>query len=113
MEYWLNLQCSQVAFMIDGMKNMHFNLPEGSTIYGDSAYPNYNYEHKCKEANNINLMIATKSNSKQPHKPWENFLISDSRKRIETMFSQIASMFPKRIHAGTNERFLLKVVLFI
>lgn len=98
---------------IDGMKNMLFNLPEGSTLYGDSAYTDYNYEQVCKDAENINLMIARKSNSKQPHKPWENFLISNSRKRIETMFSQIASMFPKRIHAVTNEGFLLKVVLFI
>jgi hypothetical protein len=87
---------------IDGMKNMFFNLPGNSTVYGDSAYSDYNYEQVCLEAESIKLMIARKSNSKKPHKPWENFFIADSRKRVETAFSQISSMFPKRIHAVTN-----------
>jgi hypothetical protein len=98
---------------IDGMKNMFFNLPENSTVYGDSAYTDYYYEQVCSEAESIKLMIARKSNSKQPHEPWENFLIADSRKRIETTFSQISSMFPKRIHAVTPDGFLMKVILFI
>jgi len=98
---------------IDGMKNMLFNLPEDSTLYGDSAYTDYNYEQVCMDAESIKLMIARKSNSKKPHEPWENFLIANSRKRIETTFSQITSMFPKRIHAVTPNGFLLKVVLFI
>lgn len=33
---------------IDGMKSMYFNIPEGSTLYGDSAYTDYNYEEDCK-----------------------------------------------------------------
>lgn len=98
---------------IDGMKNMSFNLPENSTIYGDSAYTDYSCEDIWNEAEGINLMIARKSNTKRPHEPWENFLISSSRKRVETTFSQISSMFPKRIHAVTVEGFLLKVILFI
>lgn len=98
---------------IDGMKNMFFNLPEKSIVYGDSAYTDYNNEQVCLEAGSIKLMIARKNNSKKPHEPWENFLITDSRKRIETTFSQISSMFPKRIHAVTLNGFLMKVVLFI
>jgi hypothetical protein len=65
------------------------------------------------EAAGINLRIVRKSNSKMPHEPWQNFLISDSRKRIDTTFSQIISMLPKRIHAVTIDRFLMKVILFI
>lgn len=98
---------------IDGMKNMLFNLPEDSTLYGDSAYTDYNYEQVCMDAESIKLMIARKSNTLQPHEPWENFMITNSRKRIETTFSQISSMFPKRIHAVTPNGFLMKVVLFI
>jgi len=98
---------------IDGMKNMFFNLPEDTTVYGDSAYTDYNYEQVCIEAESIKLMIARKSNSKRPHEPWESFLIANSRKRIETTFSQISSMFPKRIHAVTVDGFLMKVILFI
>ena len=98
---------------IDGMKNMLFNLPKDSTLYGDSAYTDYSYEQVCMDAESIKLMIARKSNTKQPHEPWENFIIANSRKRIETTFSQISSMFPKRIHAVTPNGFLMKVVLFI
>ena len=98
---------------IDGMKNMFFNLPENSTVYGDSAYTDYNCEDIWNEAQGINLMIARKSNTKRPHEPWENFLISNFRKRVETTFSQISSMFPKRIHAVTVDGFLMKVILFI
>src|SRR4030066_733024 len=98
---------------IDGMKNMFFNLPQGSILYGDSAYTDYKYEEDCLEAENIKMMIARKSNSKRKHQPWQDFLISASRKRIETMFSQISVMFPKRIHAVTVDGFLLKLILFI
>ena len=98
---------------IDGMKNMFFNLPEDSILYGDSAYTDYNFEEDCLEAENINMMIARKSNSKKVHQPWQEYLISVSRKRIETMFSQISVMFPKRIHAVTVDGFLHKLVLLI
>lgn len=98
---------------IDGMKNMFFNLPEGSTLYGDSAYTDYNYEEDCLQAENIKMMIARKCNSKRKHQPWQEYLISISRKRIEVTFSQISAMFPKRIHAVTVDGFLLKLVLFI
>jgi hypothetical protein len=98
---------------IDGMKNMHVNLPEKSKLFGDSAYTDYSYEDDIFDAENIKMMIDRKSNSKRPHEPWENFLIETSRKRIETTFSQITAMFPKRIHAVTLSGFILKLVLFI
>jgi len=98
---------------IDGMKNMFFNLPEGSILYGDSAYTDYNYQENCLDAENIKLMIARKSNSKRKHQPWQDYMISVSRKRIENTFSQISALFPKRIHAVTVEGFLLKLILFI
>ena len=98
---------------IDGLKNMYFNLPEGSTVYGDSAYTDYNYEEDSQEAENIKMMIARKSNSKRKHDPWQEYLISVNRKRIEIMFSQISVMFPKRIHAVTSDGLVLKLILFI
>ena len=98
---------------IDEMKNMFFNLPEGSIIHGDSAYTDYNFEEICLESENIKMVISRKSNSKRKHQPWQEYLISVSRKRIETSFSQISVMFPKIIYAVTVEGSLLKVVLFI
>jgi hypothetical protein len=97
----------------EGMKYLFFNLPNGSTLYGDSAYTNYNFEQDCLEAENIKMMIARKSNSLRKHEPWQEYLISASRKRIETTFSQISVMFPKRIHAITAEGFMIKIILFI
>lgn len=98
---------------MDGLKHMYCNLPEGSILYGDSAYTDYSYEDNCLEGENIRMMIARKSNSKRKHQPWQDYLISVSRKRIENTFSQISAMFPKRIHAVTVDGFLLKVILFI
>lgn len=98
---------------ITGMRNMFFNLPEGSTLYGDNAYTDYDYEDNCLEAENIKMMIVRKANSKRQHQPWQNYMLSIRRKRIETTFSQIVSMFPRHIHAITAEGFLLKVVMFI
>jgi hypothetical protein len=97
----------------EGMKYMFFDLPQGSTVYGDSAYTDYSFEDEIHEVENILLMITRKSNSKRKHEPWEEYLINTSRKGIETMFSQIIAMFPKRIHAVTVKGFLLKVILFI
>jgi hypothetical protein len=58
-------------------------------------------------------MNARKSNSKLPHELREHFLNADSRKRIETTFSQITSMSPKQIHEVTPDGFLMKVVFGI
>ena len=97
----------------EGMKYLFFESLENSTIYGDSAYTGYLFEEQLKEIENIQFMIARKSNSKRKREPWEEYIINVSRKRIETMFSQISAMFPKRIHAVTAEGFLLKLIIFI
>ncbi|KAA6318177.1 hypothetical protein EZS27_031780, partial [termite gut metagenome] len=53
------------------------------------------------------------ANSKRPHKPWVEYLISISRKRIEVSFSDIAKYLPKTIHAVTERGFLSKLIAFI
>jgi hypothetical protein len=90
-----------------------FDLPEDSIVYGDSAYTYYYNEEVCRETAGITLRIAGKSNSKMPHEPWQNFMITDSRKRIEITLSQISSMLPKRIHAVIVDGLLMKVIFFI
>lgn len=97
----------------EGMKMLFFDLLENSIVYGDSAYTDYIFEEQLNEIEKIQLMIARKSNSKRKHEPWEEHIINVSRKGIETMFSQITTMFPKRIHAVTVNGFLLKLILFI
>jgi hypothetical protein len=98
---------------IIGLRHMFFNLPDNSILYGDNAYTDYDWEDDCWEAQNIKVMIARKANSHRQHQPWENYLLSVRRKRIETTFSEINIMLPKHIHAVTIDGFLLKVIMFI
>lgn len=97
----------------EGMKMLAFDLPRGSKVFGDSAYTDYRFEDDIKEIERIKLMIARKSNSKRKHQPWQEYMITNSRKSIETMFSQITTMFPKRIHAVTVEGLMIKLLIFI
>jgi hypothetical protein len=41
------------------------------------------------------------------------FIKKYMRKRIETTFSEILSLCPRKIHAVTPQGFILKIVLFI
>ena len=97
----------------NALKQMPLHVPPGSRIYGDSAYTNYSIEQMLKDAENIDLLVQRKSNSKKQHEPYVDYLISSMRKRIETTFSEISNFLPKKIHAVTEFGFLLKVVIFI
>ncbi|KAA6349619.1 hypothetical protein EZS27_002947 [termite gut metagenome] len=97
---------------MQGLKQMPLNLPEGSTLYADAAYTDYNTEEMLTD-DGIRLLAARKANSKRPHEPWVEYLISISRKRIEVAFSDIAKYLPKTIHAVTQNGFLIKLIAFI
>jgi len=49
----------------NALKQMPLQLPPGSRIYADSAYTNYSIEDMLKDAENIDLLVAGKSNSKE------------------------------------------------
>lgn len=98
---------------ITAFKGMNIDLPEGSNLYADSAYTDYQVEDLYKECENINLLIERRSNAKRKDNPALAFIKKYMRKRIETTFSEITAHFPKSIHAVTIEGFLLKVFLFI
>ena len=70
-------------------------------------------EDYYKELEQIQLMVERKSNSKRLDsfalKAYKKFM----RKRIETTFSEITGLFPRKIHAVTIQGFILKIVLFI
>lgn len=95
------------------LKHFELSLPEGSTIYADKAYNDYNLEDIAQEANEIEMAPLRKKNSKRMVPPWVTFLRNYHRKRVETTASQITALFPKEIHAVTKQGFELKVVLFI
>jgi len=97
----------------NALKQMPLLLAPGSIVYADSAYTNYSIEQMLKDAENIDLLVQRRSNSKRKHEPYVDYLISSMRKRIETTFSEISNFLPKKIHAVTEFGFLLKVVIFI
>lgn len=94
-------------------KDFELNLPEKSKLYGDGMYNDYAWEDIVKEALNIDILAIRKSNMKRQHSPVVAAWINRQRKNIETTFSRITRLFPKRIHAVTAKGFELKVMFFI
>ena len=95
------------------LKNFAFDLPEGSTVYGDKAYNEYFTEDLLKEACGITLLPLRKKNSKRGVAAYVAYLQQYYRKRIETAFSSFERLLPKSIHAVTARGFELKVFLFV
>jgi hypothetical protein len=94
-------------------KEMNLDLPEGSKIYGDKAYNDYNHEDIVLEAADIKITPQRKDNSKRPISQALNYILSATRKKIETAFSCITQRFPKTIHAVVAKGFELKIIAFI
>lgn len=93
-------------------KRFNLDLPEGAIVYADKAYNSYEYEDFLKE-NNIHLIAERRANSKRHMNGCIGYLQNYWRKRIETAFSRITSVFPKHINAVTSKGFELKVFSFI
>ena len=89
-----------------------FDLPEGSQIFGDKAYTDYQVEDRLAEAG-IHLVPDRKKNSTRPMPPWVRFFLRQYRNQVETAGSMIERLLPKSIHAVTAKGFELKVILFV
>ena len=98
---------------ITALKIMDMDLTPGSTIYGDKAYTDYDLEDYLAEIEEIKLIPDRKANLKRQHSGCIRYIQSVLRKRIETTFRQIVSLFPRKIHAVTRNGFLLKLVVFV
>lgn len=98
---------------ITAFKIMEIDLAPGSAIYGDKAYTDYAYEEFLQEMTSIQLIPERKINAKKQHSGCLRYLQRILRKKIETTFSQITKLFPRKIHAVTAKGFLLKLVIFI
>jgi len=98
---------------IRAFRRFDLNLPEGSFIYGDRAYTDYDYEDALLDEGGIRLVAQRKQNSRRPLIGPRRYLQACGRKRIETTFSQITSRFPRSIVATTGKGFELKVFCFV
>jgi Transposase DDE domain len=95
------------------LKTFRLDLPEGSHIYADKGYNDYELEDALIEAVDIQLCPIRKKNSKRAVPPYRAYVQHYYRKRIETVGSLIERILPKTIHAVTAAGFELKVFLFV
>lgn len=72
----------------------------------------YALEDYLSEIEEIRLIPDRKTNLKRQHSGCIRYLQSFLRKRIETTFSQLVNLFPRKIHAITRNGFLLKLICF-
>lgn len=95
------------------LKQYRFGLPEGSTVYGDKAYNEYETEDRLMECDAIKLVPIRKKGSRRAVDACMAYVQHRIRKQVETSISVLEQMFPKSIHAVTARGFELKVFLFI
>jgi IS5 family transposase len=98
---------------ITAFKMMEIDLPFGSSVYGDKAYTSYPFEDELMEHANIRLVADRKKNLTRQHPGHLRYIQRVLRKRIETTFSQLTLLFPRKIHAVTSKGLILKLVIFI
>jgi hypothetical protein len=101
--------CSDVR----ALKTFQFDVPNGSDVYADKAYNDYELEDVLVEAADIHLSPIRKKHSTRAVPPYITYLQHYHRKMIEPVGSLIESMLPKTIHAVTAEGFELKVFLCV
>ena len=95
------------------LKMFQMDYPSGSIIYADKGYNDYQEEELLMEAAEIELAVQRKIDSKRPHSGCKDYIINLKRKVVETVFSGIANLFPKKIHAVKSVGFEMKIALFL
>jgi hypothetical protein len=98
---------------VEALKSYADELPDGSILYADRAYNDYEIEDLLQEVEHIQLLPMRKKNSKRALPPEVSFVQHYHRKMVETAGSLIEQMLPKSIHAVTAQGFELKVALFV
>lgn len=85
-----------------------FCLPSGALVVADKGYNSGKDEASILAHSGVRLVVKRKANM-HPNCPADEALIAQHRKRIETVNSQLENMGIQRLHARTNEGFMLKV----
>ena len=98
---------------IQGLAELPLSLPAGAQVAADSAYTFYEWEDHLVERDSVHLLVARKANSKRRDTPPVHDYKQWLRRRVETIFGEIAKLFPKKIHATTLSGFVLKISLFL
>jgi len=98
---------------VRGLEVLPLCLPEGSELFMDSGYTDYAAEDAARELDGVTFGVQRKRRSRRWDEPWRAYYKQLMRKRIETAFSRLTAMFPRRIHATSFRGFLLKVSMFV
>ena len=97
------------------------DLPEGAELYLDRGYESHLYaafplgkhlEDLLREAQGVVPMVIRRRNSRR-YVPWLQYLAIVGRRVVETVGSRLHALFPRRIHAVTQEGFIIKVLSFV
>ncbi len=97
---------------ITAFRCLPVDLPPKAHVFADAGYLDQHEEALLKDAELV-LVAQRRHNSKQPLPVWVSYFAKGRRKRIETVFSQIAAAFGRTIHAVTPRGFELKVFLTV
>jgi len=98
---------------VTALQGWALDLPAGSVVYADAAYTDYQLEDAWLQAEGVRLRADRRNGSQRPHEPAVDCLIGLHRKAVETTFSGITQLLPRKIHAVTQAGFLLKLLLFV
>jgi IS5 family transposase len=93
-------------------RRLPLDVPEGATIFADKGYLDQ-HEEALLQGAGIRIIALRRANSRVPLPAWLTYIVQHERKRIETVFSQIAAAFGRTIHAVTPRGFELKVFLTV
>lgn len=101
------------AHDVCGLDALPLALPPDSEVFMDAGDTDYQTEDDAWVAEGIRFAIARKGNSGRRNTLSEFLFKQLTRHPVETVFSEITSWFPQRIHAVTASGFLLKATLFV
>ena len=89
------------------------NLPEHSTLFGDSGFLDTELETWLREEARLKLVVPRRSNMKEQLEGCLEYVCRVRRKRVETTFSQLSERLARSIHAVRPRGFELKVMLTV
>jgi hypothetical protein len=95
------------------LARLDFDLPQGSIIWQDSGFTDYEWEDFYMVYEGIACATQRKKNSLRGDSFIDAVAKKHNRKQIETRISEITARFSRKIHAVTIEGFQFKVFLTI
>jgi hypothetical protein len=96
---------------LTAFKAMDMEALNEGTLYADAAYNDYDLEEQLADYG-LNLIAARASNSTRPWPQQMARIFERKRKTIETFFSRLMRLFPRKIHAVRLSGLILKMTLF-